>query len=101
MGFREDRLRLGLTVSELAKNYGVSPSTIRRWERGGRISTKTLVKVTLSYSVREQFALFSYLFSGPWKGMAEHPSYKQGCNELLEDLRERMENEDNASKLAA
>lgn len=101
MEFKQARLRMGLTVSALAKSYGVSSSTIRRWENGKRPTIKTLAKIIQSWTAKEQFAFFSYMTSGPWKNTAESPIGSPLVKDLLELLKRKIEIEDSTLKQAA
>lgn len=56
---RVARISCGYTQGEVAKYIGVTPRTIRRWEKGGGdLAYKTLVKIRRLYGIPLDYIYF-------------------------------------------
>ena len=49
MNFTDLRLKTGLSVQEVSTKLKLSPATIYRYEKDGRIPTKTILKKIINY----------------------------------------------------
>ena len=91
MPFRQARLAAGESVPVQAKRLNVSPSTLRRWEAGGKASIRSLAKIITSFPVKTQIMIVEETLKG-----RTSPVLLQTGEKLLELLQKRMTTEKTA-----
>lgn len=99
MTFREARLGSGLTVDAAAKKYKLSPSTIKRMDAGGKMSTKTLAKILHALPLQTQLILYERFIQDAKQ--KNHLLVLPILNELKKETQKQLADEGLSLKLAA
>lgn len=86
MGFKENRLAMGKSVSAFAKELSCSAYTVRKIE-AGKADAKTYFKIISSWPVEEQLIAFEAILKAPHFDLYSDPDRAKFCEKFLKRLR--------------